>query len=79
MNKGQGTYNQLSGQEQEQVCIRALWTLKSQVCWLGGQPMRWHGWCVVVQSSCDGHMTREGPKLSEAMGVPSDQGSSCTV
>jgi len=52
-------------------------TLKSQVFWLDGLPMRWPVWHMVVQSSHDGHMTSDGLHIPEAVGVHSDHGSGC--
>ena len=36
---------------------------------------RWPGWCVVVQSSHDDHVTSEGVHITKDMGVHSNQGS----
>jgi len=40
-----------------------------------GPPMRWPGWCMVAQLSCDGHVTLSGAQVPEAVRVHSDQGS----
>jgi len=37
--------------------------------------MRWPGWHVVVQLSCDGHMTLDGSQIPWDIGVHYDQGS----
>ena len=42
-------------------------TLRSQVHWLGGLPTQWLRWCMIVQLSCDGHMTLEGLHIPETM------------
>ena len=39
--------------------------------------MRCLGWHVVVQSSCDGHVTLEGLHIPKAVGVHSDHSSGC--
>ena len=57
------------------VKIKRVGTLRPQVHQLIGLLMRWHGWCMVVWSSCDGHMTSEGIHIPEAMGEHSDKGS----
>jgi len=54
--------------------IKRVATLKSQVHWLKGLEMRWHGWHIVAVSSHDGHMTLEGSYIPKAMGVCSDWG-----
>ena len=52
-------------------------TLRSQVHWLRGLLTRWHGWCMVVWLSHDGHVISAGIHIPKAMGVHFNYGSGC--